>query len=199
MTREPGDDVAGWFSAGGTSSSPRCAAAEPDAPMWAMGRRPARSLLVRRQLHETAIHEADLRIASVSPCTSTVAVAADGIDELLDNLPSARHFAEGPSPSFDGDGETLHLHATDTPDSDGIGEWLITLQPDGYSYTHGHGKGDVAVRGPIGDLEPADVQPRRRSTKIASRSSATPRYERGSTAGSTIARASARTGLLQRP
>ena len=46
-----------------------------------------------------------------------------------------------------GDGVTIHLHATDAP-----GEWMIERTPDGFTYAHGHGKGDVALRGPISDL-----------------------------------------------
>ena len=146
------DDVVGWFRAGGEQLVATLRAADPDAPMWSWGAEQLVRFWSRRQLHETVIHEADLRIALGQPVHIDAPVAADGIDELLDNLLSARHFAPKVA-ELRGDGETLHLHATDTPDSDGIGEWLIALQPDGYAYTHGHGKGDVAVRGPIGDLE----------------------------------------------
>jgi hypothetical protein len=69
-----------------------------------------------------------------------------GIDELLDNLLPAAAF----SPDIErlrGKGETLHLHATDAD-----GEWMITLEPNGYRWEHGHGKGTVAARGPAADL-----------------------------------------------
>src|SRR5580658_7950338 len=36
--------------------------------------------------------------------------------------------------------------------ADGIGEWLITRTSSGITVRHGHGKADVAVRGPAADL-----------------------------------------------
>jgi hypothetical protein len=44
-------------------------------------------------------------------------------------------------------GDSLHLHATDAP-----GEWTITLTEDGYSWSGGHTKATVAVRGAAADL-----------------------------------------------
>jgi hypothetical protein len=58
-----------------------------------------------------------------------------------------------------GRGHTLHLHATD----DGLGptgEWTITNDEEGLSWTHDHGKGDVALRGPARDLLLAIVRRR---------------------------------------
>jgi hypothetical protein len=46
-----------------------------------------------------------------------------------------------------GDGQTLHLHATDG----GLGadgEWFVRRTPSGVVWEHGHRKADVAVRGP---------------------------------------------------
>jgi hypothetical protein len=40
----------------------------------------------------------------------------------------------------------LHFHATDEGLGD-VGEWLVRRTPDGVVWEHGHGKGDVAVRG----------------------------------------------------
>ena len=62
-------------------------------------------------LHETTVHRADAELTAwlVDPEVDPV-VAADGIDEFLFNLPSARrpeHLASLPA------GASLHLHATD--------------------------------------------------------------------------------------
>jgi uncharacterized protein (TIGR03083 family) len=149
---DPGDDASGWLRAGGEELVATLRAADPAASMWAWGTDQRVVFWSRRQLHETVIHEADARIALDLAVDIDRDVAADGIDELLDNLPSAVRFAPTIA-ELRGDGETIHLHATDTPDADGIGEWLITLVPDGFSYTHGHAKGDVAVRGALADLE----------------------------------------------
>jgi uncharacterized protein (TIGR03083 family) len=101
----------------------------------------------RRMLHETAVHRADAELSlGLEPDFSPVA-AADGVDELLANAllggrPSQR-LAELPA------GETIHLHATD----EGLGErgeWLISFGDGGYTWSHGHAKGAVAVRGPAG-------------------------------------------------
>ena len=38
---------------------------------------------------------------------------------------------------------SLHLHCTDTH-----GEWLVTIDDDGYHLVRAHAKGDAALRGP---------------------------------------------------
>ncbi len=57
-------------------------------------------------------------------------------------------------------GRTLHLHATD----DGLGpsgEWTVTSdEVDGITWSHDHGKGDVALRGSAKDLLLAIVRRR---------------------------------------
>jgi hypothetical protein len=56
-------------------------------------------------------------------------------------------------------GRTLHLHATD----DGLGpsgEWTIVNGEEGVGWSHDHGKGDAAVRGPASDLLLAIVRRR---------------------------------------
>ncbi len=50
-----------------------------------------------------------------------------------------------------GDGQSLHFHATDRGLS-GTGEWLVTRTPSGVTVACGHGKADVAVRGPAASL-----------------------------------------------
>jgi hypothetical protein len=71
--------------------------------------------------------------------------AADGVGEFLaiarlGSRPSQR-LAELPG------GQTVHLHATDDGLDSG-GEWLISLGDASYTWSHGHAKGTVAVRGP---------------------------------------------------
>jgi len=44
------------------------------------------------------------------------------------------------------------LHATDLDGVDLPGEWLITLEPDGFRWSHAHVKGAAAVRGTVRDL-----------------------------------------------
>jgi hypothetical protein len=69
-------------------------------------------------------------------------MAVDGIDEMVDVfLPASAGQPIG------GNGETLHLHATDAE-----GEWLLTMQADRIDVARGHAKGDAAIRGRALDL-----------------------------------------------
>jgi uncharacterized protein (TIGR03083 family) len=95
----------------------------------------------RRVAQETAMHRWDAEAAAGDPQPIDRALAADGIDEMLEV------FVPRVNDKLVGTGETLHLHATD-----GDGEWLITLTPDGPTWERGHAKGDVAARGTTSDL-----------------------------------------------
>ncbi|MGH3237203.1 MAG: hypothetical protein ACRDOH_28875, partial [Streptosporangiaceae bacterium] len=55
--------------------------------------------------------------------------------------------ARAPAQELRGDGQSLHFHAAD-PGLSGTGEWLVTRTPSGVTVARGHGKADVAVRGP---------------------------------------------------
>ena len=93
-------------------------------------------------LHETTVHRADAELALGADPSIDPVVAADGIDEFLFNLPSARrpreHLASLPA------GASLHLHATDAD-----GEWLIRFTGGGIAWSRGHEKATAAVRGPV--------------------------------------------------
>jgi hypothetical protein len=97
-------------------------------------------------LHETTVHRADAELAlgADDPVIDPV-VAADGIDEFLFNLPSARrpypHLASLPT------GASLHLHATDA-----VGEWVIRFTDSGIDWQRGHEKATTAIRGPVTSL-----------------------------------------------
>jgi uncharacterized protein (TIGR03083 family) len=120
--------------------------AAPDEPMWAWGADQHVRFWARRQLFETTVHHADAQLALEREPAIGAAVAVEGIDEFLENLPYAASFAPNVK-DLRGDGETLHFHCTDAD-----GEWMITLTRDGFSWEHGHGKGNVAVRGSAADL-----------------------------------------------
>jgi uncharacterized protein (TIGR03083 family) len=119
------------------------------AVVWAFeGLHPA-SFWGRRMAHETAAHRADAELAAGLEPAIEPDIAADGIDEWLSS-----HFAatlgeqrvEG-LPA----GGVLHIHATDGDLGEG-GEWLVRREGSGLIVEHGHGKGDVALRGPAGRL-----------------------------------------------
>jgi uncharacterized protein (TIGR03083 family) len=103
----------------------------------------------RRMAHETAVHRADAQIALGQRPQIDPVTAADGIDEWLGFL-AGPDTGEGP-PSLAGlDGKVLHVHLTDEEVAGG--EWMIRPAAGGVTVEPGHGKGDVAVRGPASDL-----------------------------------------------
>lgn len=109
----------------------------PETEVWTfVGPRPA-SWWVRRRLHELVVHHADAVIAVGAEPAPDSALAADCLSEWLDLVTLM-----GPDRQ-----ETVHLHATDDGLGD-TGEWMIR----GKTWSHEHGKGDVAVRGPVTDL-----------------------------------------------
>jgi hypothetical protein len=80
------------------------------------------------------------------------AVAADAITEYLERA-VIRAGAEGPAGGDRpvGDGQSLHLHATD-PGLGAAGEWTILGRPDGIAVDPGHSRAPPALRGPARDL-----------------------------------------------
>lgn len=100
----------------------------------------------RRQCHETLVHRGDAEIAAGLPPWSGVdpEIAADAVTEFLELVVMGAKRR----PELRGDGETLHLHATDLE----AGEWIVTRTADGPVVAHGHVKADVAVRGPAAGL-----------------------------------------------
>jgi hypothetical protein len=94
------------------------------------------------------VHLADAQLASGRDVDLAPGLAADGVDEWLGLIAAG---PAGLAPELRGDGQTLHFHATD-PGLPGAGEWLITRTSSGIIVRHGHGKADVAVRGPSADL-----------------------------------------------
>ncbi|WP_336213576.1 maleylpyruvate isomerase family mycothiol-dependent enzyme [Nonomuraea sp. LPB2021202275-12-8] len=142
---ESGDQK--WLAAGMTEMLGTLRATDPDTAMWTWGPSGRASWWPRRMAHELVVHRADAELALGREPLLGTAVAADGIEEFLENLPAAfwvtRHLAE-----LDVAGATFHLHATDGP-----GEWTFAQGSDGgISWERGHVKGDVAVRAPAGEL-----------------------------------------------
>lgn len=147
QTGLPGDEAAypEWLASGAAPLTVVLREAGPDTAVWALGGEQRSGWWARRMLHETTVHRVDAELAlGVKPTVDPV-VAADGIDELLAFLPTARrpsqHLAALPA------GESLHLHATDSD-----GEWLIRFVPGGFEWERGHAKATAAVRAPAESL-----------------------------------------------
>jgi len=143
-----------WIRSGAAELANAVRESGPDKPVWSWGTDPHARFWARRMLHESAVHRGDMELALGRTPAYDPAVAADGIDEFLSVLPAAAAFAPKIR-TLTGDGETLHLHATDgDPAAAGEerAEWLITLEPHGFRWRRAHAKGAAAVRGPVGEL-----------------------------------------------
>jgi uncharacterized protein (TIGR03083 family) len=131
-----------WLATGAAPLAATLRSAGPDTVVWAWGAEQRSGWWARRMLHETTVHRADAELAlGVVPDIDPV-VAADGIEEFLANLPTARrpheHLASLPA------GQSMHLHATDAD-----GEWLIRFADGTVTWSRGHEKATAAVRGPV--------------------------------------------------
>ena len=127
----------------------------PETRVWTfLGARPC-GWWIRRRLHEVTVHRADAALALGVDYDLSPELAADGISEWIELMAVQ---AKPQSPLLER-GRTLHLHATD----DGLGptgEWTIVNDEDGVGWSHSHGKGDVALRGPANALLLAIVRRR---------------------------------------
>ena len=147
---EEGTDLGEWLRDGAANLAETLVAAEPDTPVWNhLGQPPTAAFWPRRIGLETAVHRWDGDLAAAAtpdwdgPLDLDSELAADGIDEFLSVI--AAPFSEGRRM---GDGETVHLHATDVDE----GEWVVTLGADGLKFSTGHTNADVALIGSASDL-----------------------------------------------
>jgi uncharacterized protein (TIGR03083 family) len=123
--------------------------ADPDAPAWSFTGIQQARFWPRRMLHETMIHRVDAELAAgIRPSTQADA-AVDGIDELLYLLSYGHPFRSAPA-DLRGNGETIHIHATDVDV-----HWQVTLTPDGHTWERSDadaaGKASAAIHGPAGE------------------------------------------------
>ncbi|MFE2551228.1 maleylpyruvate isomerase family mycothiol-dependent enzyme [Streptomyces sp. NPDC059355] len=138
-----------WLTASAAEAAAVFATTDLDAPMWAWGVDQHARFWVRRMLFETLVHRADAELAlGISPHIDR-ALAVDGVDEFLTNLPFASPFAP----------LTAQLRAPDRSIrfscTDGDGDWLVGLRPDGFALVADHPRpsaADAAVRGTAEDL-----------------------------------------------
>lgn len=146
------DGMVAWLHAGPRKLIDAVAHTGPQTTVWTfLGPRPA-AWWIRRRLHETVVHRADAALALGAEFDVAPAIAADAITEHLERV-VIRADAEGPAGGDRtvGDGQSLHLHATD-PGLGTAGEWTILGRPDGIAFDHEHGKATVALRGSARNL-----------------------------------------------
>lgn len=126
-----------WVAEGADFLAERFSGIDTEAEMWAWGWPKNAGFWPRRMLHETGIHRADAELTAGTVPLYDAGIAADGVDELLDNLPHALYFAPAVA-ELKGDGEQLAFVAPDLDEG-----WVISLEPDGFTWTHARVGDDV--------------------------------------------------------
>lgn len=140
--------LADWLSAGATALVDALREAGPDIEVWTWGWERRTAFWARRVAHETAVHGADAALATGTVYEVAPGLAADTITEWLEIVAFVQAQGDPEAAQLRGDGQSLHLHATDVPGA----EWLIRLGEDGFTWRHAHEKATVALRGPLTEL-----------------------------------------------
>jgi uncharacterized protein (TIGR03083 family) len=141
-------DLISWLHGGAQRLVDAVELSGVETPVWTfLGPRPA-NWWIRRRLHEVAVHRVDAAIALGSDFMLEPDIAADGITEWLERV--AIQAGSGGEALPLEEGNTIHLHATDSLSEPG--EWTIGVRDGRISWSHEHGKGTVALRGRAGEL-----------------------------------------------
>ena len=137
-------EVVQWFEGRARRLQETLTRADPEGQIWTWWREDEHPLGVQRRMaHETGVHRWDMQLAHGRTQPIDAELARDGIDEIMDKFLPIGASESGEKRR----GESYHFHRTD-----GEGEWLVTLDPDGPVVQREHGKADVAVRGSASDL-----------------------------------------------
>jgi len=137
-------ELVNWFDAYAQQLQRTLSAAAPEDHNWTwFPPDQTAGFVQRRMAQETAVHRWDMQDTFGTAKEIAPDVAADGIDEWLEiHFPMSKE--EGEDWGTNG---SMHIHTTDA-----AGEWLMTLEPSGPSFSRDHAKADVAVRGTASDL-----------------------------------------------
>jgi len=144
------DEISTWLLAGAARAAAAMRAVGDDTVVPGFTEPVPARFWARRMACETLVHRFDAEAtAGVDPWLGVAPeIAADAVSEWLGMLAV---FGTAHRPGIAGDGETLHLHATDGGLGE-AGEWVVTRLPDGITVEQAHRKSDVAVRGPATGL-----------------------------------------------
>lgn len=143
------DEAISWLHGGARRLIDAVEHVGMETPVWTfLGSRPA-YWWVRRRLHEATVHRADAVLALGLDYAITPELAADGIGEWLERVASQAGHGDVPLPLKND--QTMHLHATD-PGLGAAGEWTVRTDGNRITWSHGHEKGAVALRGGAVDL-----------------------------------------------
>lgn len=139
----PTDELLDWYDDGLVLLETALGNIDPDGELWTWAGNQSARFWQRRMSQETAMHRWDAENAHRRARPFDPLFAVDGIDEMFDVFVPHQRGCAG----LRGNGETLHLHCTDTD-----GEWLVRFVPAGAEVSRQHAKGDAAVRGTASDL-----------------------------------------------
>jgi uncharacterized protein (TIGR03083 family) len=141
-------DPAPWLRAAAELLVATVAEHGADQPAWTWIVDQRAGFWLRRMTHELVVHRADAAGAAGVPFDVAPDLAADGVTEFFELIPDRLRMTPTPGlRALAGDGETLHLHATD-----GAGDWLVRRTPEGLVVTSAPEPADVTVRGPAAGL-----------------------------------------------
>ncbi|MGW1894445.1 maleylpyruvate isomerase family mycothiol-dependent enzyme [Streptomyces sp. NPDC002004] len=149
------EEYAEWVAAGVPAVAAVLRDTDPHAAMWAWGEDQHARFWARRMLFETLVHRVDAERAVGREPGIDAALAADGVDEFLVNLPYAGLFAPGVG-KLRGNGEIVAFQCTDSAGGTGE-EWRVRLDPEGFRLlprpeTDAPSEARVTVRGRAADL-----------------------------------------------
>jgi uncharacterized protein (TIGR03083 family) len=145
------DGYVDWLAASAEVAAAAFTATAGDTPMWAWGADQHARFWARRMLFETLVHRVDAELSlGIRPEIDT-ALAVDGVDEFLVNLPFAALFAPKTA-NLRGSDRSIRFSCTDA-DRD----WLVRLRPDGFGLDANgadatDSPADATVRGSAADL-----------------------------------------------
>jgi uncharacterized protein (TIGR03083 family) len=143
---DPGTDVVAAMREQHAALVRALTAVEPDADCWAWGSDQHKRFWSRRAAHELGVHSWDIENAVGEPRPIDPTIAADGIDEFIDEFGPTTQFLQGAGKKFGGDGERFALDATD------IGaRWTFVARPAALERTTDDGA-DVSLAGTASDL-----------------------------------------------
>ncbi len=146
-------ELAGWLREGAALLRGAVEEAGPETPVWSWSGDPRVAFWARRMANEVAVHAVDAQLATGSAALPEPDRAADGIEEWLWMLTLPRGTEQSAQYPVRPGGETLHVHATDSPLSMGSeGEWTVRRTTEGITWERGHVKADVALRGSAAGL-----------------------------------------------
>ena len=141
-----GEAIAGWYADVAADLVRELGATAADQSVWTwVPDRQNAAFVARRCAHELAIHRCDAQAARGRMQPIEGELAADGIEEIFMMI---KAFAARGEEAGRGNGETLHLHATDWD-----ARWLVRLTPTGLQIERDDTSGDLALQGAVSDLE----------------------------------------------